>query len=261
MPAATAGRAPGASTTPKASSTASSTWSAATRRPSDSYSYAAGEVILPHVLGPFQEVLLETTSWPVIAEHGGLVVAFGGLPLRNAQVSSGGTGAHVQRDALAGLPRRRASTSSRSGPMQRRCRGLAGGRMARRPAQHRCRADAGPGPHAACRGPARPRLPGALLRRLRALRALPDRCWSTARPRTPTGLPRSPRFRPTRSARLPGAWLRARTMIALSWSLTAWRPRRAALLDGRRRWPPCWARSVCRAAVSASAIGVNSIGS
>ena len=66
----------------------------------NSYSYAAGEVILPHVLNPFQKILLEHTSWPIIAEHGELVVSFGGLPLRNAQVASGGTGGHSQRDDL-----------------------------------------------------------------------------------------------------------------------------------------------------------------
>jgi len=66
----------------------------------NSYSYAAGEVILPHVLNPFQQILLEHTSWRTIAEHGELVVSFGGLPLRNAQVASGGTGGHCQRDDL-----------------------------------------------------------------------------------------------------------------------------------------------------------------
>ncbi len=66
----------------------------------DSYSYAAGEVILPHVLGPFQELLANHTSWPTIAKHGELVVSFGGLPVRNGQVSSGGTGKHVQKEGL-----------------------------------------------------------------------------------------------------------------------------------------------------------------
>ena len=67
----------------------------------DSYSYAAGEVIIPHVLGPFQKILLSHTSWPVIAEHGELVVSFGGLALRNAQVNPGGTVEHVHRGGLA----------------------------------------------------------------------------------------------------------------------------------------------------------------
>ncbi|MDG2482199.1 MAG: molybdopterin-dependent oxidoreductase [Alphaproteobacteria bacterium] len=66
----------------------------------DSYSYSAGEVILPHVLGPFQEILLSHTSWDVVGKHGELVVSFGGLPMRNSQVSSGGTGRHVQKEGL-----------------------------------------------------------------------------------------------------------------------------------------------------------------
>ncbi len=66
----------------------------------DSYSYAAGEVVLPHVLGPFQEILLGHTSWDTIARRGGLVVAFGGLPARNGQVSAGGTGRHAQKEGL-----------------------------------------------------------------------------------------------------------------------------------------------------------------
>lgn len=66
----------------------------------DSYSYAAGEVIIPHVLGPFQDILVGHTSWEAIARHGRLVVAFGGLPLRNAQTSSGGTGRHIQREGM-----------------------------------------------------------------------------------------------------------------------------------------------------------------
>ena len=66
----------------------------------DSYSYAAGEVVLPHVLGPFQDVLLAHTSWETIARHGDLVVAFGGLPARNGQVSAGGVSRHAQREGL-----------------------------------------------------------------------------------------------------------------------------------------------------------------
>lgn len=51
----------------------------------DTYSYAAGEVIIPHVLGVFQELLLTTTSWPSIIKHSNLLVAFGGVPLKNGQ--------------------------------------------------------------------------------------------------------------------------------------------------------------------------------
>lgn len=68
----------------------------------NSYSYAAAEVILPHVVGEMKELLIEHTSWKSIAEGAGLVVAFGGMAQRNGQVNSGGTGRHSQvEDALA----------------------------------------------------------------------------------------------------------------------------------------------------------------
>ena len=66
----------------------------------DTYSFAAGEVILPHVLGNLHKLFGSMTSWPSIIEHTDLLVAFGGLPLKNAQVNSGGAGRHVQRDYM-----------------------------------------------------------------------------------------------------------------------------------------------------------------
>ena len=66
----------------------------------DSYSLAAGQVILPHVLGDFFALLPRHTSWPSIIEHSDLLVAFGGLPRKNGQVNGGGTGRHVQRDYM-----------------------------------------------------------------------------------------------------------------------------------------------------------------
>ena len=66
----------------------------------NSYSLAAGDVILPHILGDTFELLGRHTAWPVIAEHGKLVVAFGGIAAKNAQVNSGGVGRHGFREAL-----------------------------------------------------------------------------------------------------------------------------------------------------------------
>ena len=66
----------------------------------NTYSFAAGEVILPHVLGGLYPLLVQHTSWPSIIENTDLMVAFGGLPLKNAQVSMGGSGQHVQRDYM-----------------------------------------------------------------------------------------------------------------------------------------------------------------
>ena len=64
------------------------------------YSFAAAEVIVPHVLGDYWQLLLQTTSWRSVIDAGRLVVAFGGMPLGNGQVNSGGTGRHVQRRGL-----------------------------------------------------------------------------------------------------------------------------------------------------------------
>ncbi|MDH3691055.1 MAG: molybdopterin-dependent oxidoreductase, partial [Gammaproteobacteria bacterium] len=66
----------------------------------DTYSFAAGEVILPHVLGDLHRLLAHHTSWPSIIDHTDLVVAFGGLPLKNSQINAGGSGRHVQRDYM-----------------------------------------------------------------------------------------------------------------------------------------------------------------
>jgi biotin/methionine sulfoxide reductase len=67
----------------------------------NTYSYAAGEVIVPHVLGhDWTYVRDEATSWPVIARDTELVVSFGGLPLKNTQVSAGGLGKHAVRGWL-----------------------------------------------------------------------------------------------------------------------------------------------------------------
>jgi biotin/methionine sulfoxide reductase len=67
----------------------------------NSYSLAAAEVLLPHVIGEAMIALFARhTPWSVIAEHGGLVVAFGGIPAKNAQVNSGGVGRHALREGL-----------------------------------------------------------------------------------------------------------------------------------------------------------------
>ena len=59
------------------------------------YSIAAGYAILPHVLGSARAAMTEATSWDSIIENTELMVAFGGIPLKNAQVSSGGPGEHA----------------------------------------------------------------------------------------------------------------------------------------------------------------------
>jgi len=65
------------------------------------YSHAAIAMLLPHVAGRFGATILDrATGWDVIAGHTGLMVLFGGIPVKNAQVTSGGVGRHTTRDWL-----------------------------------------------------------------------------------------------------------------------------------------------------------------
>ncbi len=59
------------------------------------YSIAAGYAILPYVLGSAQAAMAQASSWDSIIGNAELVVAFGGIPLKNTQVSSGGPAQHV----------------------------------------------------------------------------------------------------------------------------------------------------------------------
>ena len=66
----------------------------------NAYSYAAAQVIVPRVIGDSRGLLTQHTSWSSIAEHAGLVLMFGGMPLKNAQVDPGGTGRHIVKEHL-----------------------------------------------------------------------------------------------------------------------------------------------------------------
>lgn len=72
----------------------------------DTYSFAAAEVLIPHILGNFYKVLDESTCWPSILENTKLIVAFGGIPVSNSQINSGGLGSHSVRDKLDEANRR-----------------------------------------------------------------------------------------------------------------------------------------------------------
>ena len=71
----------------------------------NTYSFAAAEVVVPHVLGTFRGHLDTTTSWETIATDCDLFVAFGGVPLKNGQISQGGLGTHVQKAGMTAAHR------------------------------------------------------------------------------------------------------------------------------------------------------------
>lgn len=63
----------------------------------NSYSTAAGDVILTRVIGGFRRFWGAMPTWDALARDTRLVVAFGGLSLKNGQVEGGGMGRHAAR--------------------------------------------------------------------------------------------------------------------------------------------------------------------
>lgn len=59
------------------------------------YSYAAGDVILPYVIGSAAGLSHGHTEWSEIRAHARQVLMFGGMPVRNAQVNAGGMQHHT----------------------------------------------------------------------------------------------------------------------------------------------------------------------
>lgn len=69
-------------------------------RAMNTYSTAAAQVILPHVVAPWEKMELEQTPWDEICAHTQLFVAFGGVRLRNTQVAYGGITEHQASPAM-----------------------------------------------------------------------------------------------------------------------------------------------------------------
>ena len=60
----------------------------------DSYSLGAARALMPHIVAPIDHLQVTHTSWDVMAEHTKLFVTFGGVPVKNAQITAGGVGQH-----------------------------------------------------------------------------------------------------------------------------------------------------------------------
>ncbi|MGI6852173.1 molybdopterin guanine dinucleotide-containing S/N-oxide reductase [Mesorhizobium sp. 1B3] len=69
------------------------------------YSYAAADTILPHVIGDKRGLVSQHSSWKQVAAHAKLIVMFGGVPRKNAQVSSGGISRHILVESLSAASR------------------------------------------------------------------------------------------------------------------------------------------------------------
>jgi biotin/methionine sulfoxide reductase len=72
----------------------------------DSYSLGAGRVLLPHIVAPMDTVLAASDDWDLLAEHTRLIVSFGGMPHKSAQIDPGGAGRHRLRGGMEQLASR-----------------------------------------------------------------------------------------------------------------------------------------------------------
>ncbi|MBA59662.1 MAG: Asp-tRNA(Asn)/Glu-tRNA(Gln) amidotransferase GatCAB subunit C [Gammaproteobacteria bacterium] len=66
----------------------------------NTYSFAAAEVLLPYIVGSQRPFISRPSNWQNLIGNTELFVAFGGIPLKNSQVSSGGLSAHLHRDYM-----------------------------------------------------------------------------------------------------------------------------------------------------------------
>ena len=73
----------------------------------NSYSSGASSVILPQILAGYEDITKRNVTWDQIAaEHSEMVLAFGGMALKNSMVAGGGISKHVERGAMAAARRR-----------------------------------------------------------------------------------------------------------------------------------------------------------
>ncbi len=67
---------------------------------SGNYSFGAAIPFIPHVVGDMRCVTGPMTSWSAMVKHAGMLVLFGGIGLKNAQVAPGGSAAHGLRSSM-----------------------------------------------------------------------------------------------------------------------------------------------------------------
>ena len=66
----------------------------------NSYSSGASSVLLPQILSNYEDLTKRNVSWEQLAEHTDIVVAFGGMALKNSMVAGGSISKHVERGAM-----------------------------------------------------------------------------------------------------------------------------------------------------------------
>lgn len=66
----------------------------------NSYSSGSSQVLVPHIIGEYEDLTKRNVSWEQIAEHTDIVLAFGGMALKNSMVAGGSVSKHVERGAM-----------------------------------------------------------------------------------------------------------------------------------------------------------------
>lgn len=106
----------------------------------NTYSSGAAMVIIPHVLGPYDHFDRKSVTWDAIERSTELVVAFGGMALKNTDVHGGGISAHIVPQKLNGARCALCPRQPAEGRFSRRVECT----VAADRAGHRCHADARP---------------------------------------------------------------------------------------------------------------------
>ncbi|CVI22049.1 Biotin sulfoxide reductase [Agrobacterium fabacearum CFBP 5771] len=68
----------------------------------NTYSSGAAMVIIPHVLGPYDHFDRKSVTWDAIERSSELIVAFGGMAIKNTDVHGGGNSVHIVPQKLNG---------------------------------------------------------------------------------------------------------------------------------------------------------------
>lgn len=67
----------------------------------NTYSSGASSVLTPHIIGDYEDLTKRNVTWEQVAEHSDIVLAFGGMALKNSMVAGGSVSRHVERGAMA----------------------------------------------------------------------------------------------------------------------------------------------------------------
>jgi biotin/methionine sulfoxide reductase len=72
----------------------------------NSYSAGASMVVLPHILGGYDDVSRRNVSWDDIVNHTDIVLAFGGMATKNSRIAAGGISRHTEHPDMVAASKR-----------------------------------------------------------------------------------------------------------------------------------------------------------